>query len=138
MENPNTITNLEDLPQEEWAPIPGYETFYLVSNLGRVKAMYRFVYSQRHRKEINYQARILKQIKLNDRYRVVNLAKEGKSSLRTVHSLVMESFVGPRPQGLLIAHWDDKGDNNRLSNLRYATPKENQADAKRNRLNTAS
>ena len=47
------------------------------------------------------------------------------------HVLIMLSFVGPRPKGMHIAHWDGDNSNNRLSNLRYATPVENEADKKR-------
>lgn len=42
-----------------------------------------------------------------------------------VHRLVMQTFVGPRPEGLVILHRDDDTTNNSLSNLRYGTQGEN-------------
>src|SRR3546814_16009402 len=40
----------------------------------------------------------------------------------------MEAFVGPRPDGMEVAHNDGDPLNNRLENLRYATPAENTDD----------
>ncbi|RUU22663.1 HNH endonuclease [Mesorhizobium sp. M7A.F.Ca.AU.002.06.1.1] len=45
-----------------------------------------------------------------------------------VHLLVLEAFVGPRPDGLEGCHNDGNPDNNRLDNLRWDTPESNQAD----------
>jgi hypothetical protein len=45
-----------------------------------------------------------------------------------VHHLVLLAFVGPRPAGRQAAHGDGHRTNNLLSNLRWATPKENTAD----------
>lgn len=47
---------------------------------------------------------------------------------RLVHRLVLEGFVGPRPQGMGAAHNNGNPADNRLSNLRWATPASNQAD----------
>lgn len=48
-----------------------------------------------------------------------------------VHRLVMAAFVGPCPEGKEVAHYNGIAWDNRLSNLRYATPKENHADKHR-------
>jgi len=45
-----------------------------------------------------------------------------------VHRMVMEAFVGPRPERMQVCHADGNRLNNRLSNLRYGTAKENAAD----------
>lgn len=49
-----------------------------------------------------------------------------------VHLLVLEAFVGPRPEGLFGLHKDDDRSNNSLSNLYYGTSQQNWADRKRN------
>lgn len=36
------IHSLESLPSEVWREIPGYETRYLASSLGRIKAIERY------------------------------------------------------------------------------------------------
>jgi FixJ family two-component response regulator len=43
----------------------------------------------------------------------------------------MAAFVGPRPPGAHVAHYDGNRRNNALSNLRYASPQENEADKRR-------
>lgn len=49
-----------------------------------------------------------------------------------VHKIVAEIFLGPCPAGLEILHEDDNHQNNRYTNLRYGTHKENLRDAVRN------
>lgn len=48
-----------------------------------------------------------------------------------VHRLVLQTFVGPRPQGHWCCHNNGKATDNRLENLRWDTPKGNSSDAKR-------
>lgn len=45
-----------------------------------------------------------------------------------VHSLVLAAFIGPRPTGHQAAHGNGSRDDNRLENLRWATPLENNND----------
>jgi hypothetical protein len=42
-----------------------------------------------------------------------------------IHTLVAESFLGVRPEGMVIDHIDGDKSNNHLTNLRYATVAEN-------------
>lgn len=56
-------------------------------------------------------------------YRSINV---GNPVFRAaIHCLVAEHFIGPRPEGMLIDHIDRNKHNNHVSNLRYATYKEN-------------
>lgn len=48
-----------------------------------------------------------------------------------VHVLVLELFVGPRPDGMEACHEDGDPNNNHVSNLRWDTPEGNWADRKR-------
>jgi hypothetical protein len=48
---------------------------------------------------------------------------------RSVHTLIIEAFVGPRPEGLECCHNDGNSLNNRPENLRWDTRKANAADA---------
>lgn len=47
---------------------------------------------------------------------------------RYIHHLVLESFVGPCPEGMECCHEDNNPANNRLSNLRWGTRHSNVAD----------
>jgi len=57
-----------------------------------------------------------------------NLYRGGKRHPRLVHRLVLEAFVGKRPEGLECCHGDGDPANNRLENLRWDTSKANGAD----------
>jgi hypothetical protein len=45
-----------------------------------------------------------------------------------VHDLVLEAFVGPRPEGMQCRHMDGSKTNNVPSNLQWGTPLENSRD----------
>lgn len=51
---------------------------------------------------------------------------------RYVHQLVLEAFVGPRPEGMEACHWNDVCTDNRLENLRWDTTSANRHDQVRN------
>ena len=57
---------------------------------------------------------------------------EGRRVKRRVHILVLEAFVGPKPSPKHVgAHAPDRNPaNNRLNNLRWALPTENERDKK--------
>jgi hypothetical protein len=61
----------------------------------------------------------------------VNLSRGGEKSQRLVHRLVLESFIGPCPSGLVCCHNDGDPANNNLDNLRWDTPQSNADDALR-------
>ena len=46
---------------------------------------------------------------------------------RYIHDLVLETFIGPRPDGHQASHLNGQRDDNRLENLAWETPKENTA-----------
>lgn len=76
--------------------------------------------------------RVLKTYPNHNGYPTVKLTLGGgRKQIVTVHRLVMLTFVGPRPKGMQIAHGDGDKTNNDLTNLRYATPKENSQDTLR-------
>ena len=109
---------------ETWRPVlgfPGYE----VSDQGRVKSLARRNLQGAMRRE-----RILRTDKTWAGYLLVRLALDGVKHARTVHSLVLEAFVGPRPVGLQTRHLNGVRDDNSLVNLRWGTIQENRADQK--------
>ena len=56
---------------------------------------------------------------------VFNARKNGKAKQWKVHRAVMQAFCGDCPEGMEVAHLDGDQTNNRLSNLAYVTPTEN-------------
>ncbi len=61
-------------------------------------------------------------------YYNVNLYCEGIRQLRYVHTMVLETFVSPRPEGLECRHLDGNPLNNHISNLTWGTRSENLRD----------
>lgn len=113
----------EDTCNERWLPIPGYEDCYQVSDAGQVRSIPR---ATRHH------WRTLRQISIKrNGYRVVSLSREGAIRQWRVHQLVMLAFVGPCPKGQEVCHENGVSSDNRLSNLRYDTHRNNQLDVAR-------
>lgn len=68
-------------------------------------------------------------------YYMVGVHANGIRRMRTVHSLVLEAFVGPRPEGHEVCHKNGNRLDNRLENLTYGTRSENGFDSVRHRTN---
>lgn len=124
------------LPDEEWRAIVGWEGFYEVSNMGRVRSLDRMAGNRR------IHGRVMKPYKDRPKYphMIIQLSKGGRSkegaAFPLVHKLVLEAFVGPRPAGLEACHNNGDGTDNRLTNLRWDTHKANMADQFEHGTNT--
>lgn len=115
------------MTHEIWKPILGYEGIYEVSNMGRVRSLDRLCIGRGQRLE-SHKGRILCQTTLANGYKSVALRDKThtrKSKRRTVHSLVAEAFLGPRPSKHDVMHLDGDRQNNIADNLRYGTRSEN-------------
>lgn len=78
---------------------------------------------------------ILRPGKMVGGYLFVNLYQAAKVKTPvTVHRLVLEAFVGPRPDGMECRHLDGDPANNRLANLAWGSPVENASDRKRHQV----
>ena len=65
----------------------------------------------------------------NDGYPAVRVRVAGQEVRRTVHSLVAEAWIGPRPAGHQVRHMDGSPENSAPWNLRYGTASDNARDA---------
>lgn len=112
---------------ETWRPIPGWEGFYEVSDLGRVKSCARSV-PGRPGVLIVKRERLLKPMTTRIGHRTVALCRDNRRTTRGVHRLVLLAFVGPAPDGTECCHNDGDPANNVLSNLRWDTHQSNMVD----------
>lgn len=64
------------------------------------------------------------------KYPTANLQRDGVAIAAAVHRLILAAFVGPCPAGFVCRHRDGDSTNNRLENLTWGTPKQNEADKK--------
>ncbi|WP_429499400.1 NUMOD4 domain-containing protein [Robbsia andropogonis] len=117
---------------ENWRAVVGYEGFYEVSDLGRVRSIDRVVstFSARAGRIALLRRRgvILRQSLNRSGYLTVSLSKGGVAATTPIAKLVCESFYGARSSSLQACHNDGVRTNNRLLNLRWDTPVSNQAD----------
>jgi hypothetical protein len=60
-----------------------------------------------------------------DGYAKAVLSKGGKSCYLYLHRLMLETFIGPCPEGMEADHIDMNPRNNHISNLRWLCKKEN-------------
>lgn len=115
---------------EKWKKIKRFPD-YKVSNRGRVRSTNKWIPHWCGGLRL-IKGKLLKLIPRKG-YLTVGLTDgSGRVKIESVHTLVLEAFVGPCPLGKQCCHWDDIKLNNRLSNLRWGTPKENSKDAQRN------
>lgn len=115
---------------EMWRPVPGWQTSYEVSNLGRVRSVARKTKS-RPGVLRKVPPLVLKPAIVRGYERVV-LQRDKQKVNAAVHRLVLEAFVGPCPDGMEACHADDDRRHNALDNLRWDTKAANCQDRTRN------
>lgn len=119
---------------EIWKDIPGYEGRYQASTEGRIRGVDREQTStdKNGRSARRFiKGRVLSTCPGSNGYPYVGLRKTqdaGNATFCPVPHLVARTFIGPRPEGLVICHADGNKNNNRLDNLRYDTQTENNLD----------
>lgn len=104
---------------ENWraVTVPHFEDLYEVSDLGHVRR--------------GPTGRILKPGIHPKGYHGVVLSGRGKRKSLLIHKIVLDTFVGPRPDGMEARHRDGDPTNNRLDNLCWGTSSENENDKRR-------
>jgi hypothetical protein len=120
------------LPSEVWRAVVGWEGYYEVSDMGRVRSVPGRAAGWSREAKGGFPGRIIKGAIIRDHRRVSLSAPGRPDAVRFVHNLMLEAFVGPRPENHWGLHKDDKGLNNILGNLYWGTPSQNAQDAIRN------
>jgi hypothetical protein len=106
-----------------WRPITGFEGWYEVSDTGLVRSL---MWNGARGPHPRPAPRIMSPKNVRG-YLSVHLVRNRVTTVRAVHHLVLEAFVGPRSDGAQADHINcDPGDN-RACNLRWVTPAENSA-----------
>lgn len=108
---------------EEWRIIPSFPD-YEASNFGRIRRRTRAPHTR--------PGRILKTPPNRSGYLKAALSINNKMKHTTVHRLVAEAFLGPRPLGMVINHKNLVKSNNQPENLEYVTRQENEKHAQIN------
>lgn len=115
------------LEGENWKDVVGWEEFYQVSNMGRVKVKGRVMFYDRNlgrgiEKKTVYEK--IRKPKLNKHtgYLMVGLNGKGNPTNVTVHSMVAKAFINNykgegKGKGLCTNHKDGNKLNNKVENL---------------------
>ena len=108
---------------DDWRPVVGIEGIYEVSSSGRIRRIATCNAFPAPR-EITAQ--------VTAGYLSILLRIDGRRRRFLIHRLVAFAFIGAPPTPAHeVAHWDNDRLNCRVSNLRWATPAENQFDKHR-------
>ena len=108
---------------EIWRDVKDYEGLYMVSDLGRVKSVERYV-KGRYSNTQKVKEKIKKQSVKDNGYLIVSLYKNNKVSQKYVHRLVAEAFIDNPMNKPTVNHIDCNIKNNNVCNLEWNTYKE--------------
>lgn len=125
----------EELKTELWKDILGWEGYYQVSNLGRVKSLDRKTPNGAGVRRVR--SRIISVKTIKNGYPVINVTINNKTRKKILYKTVLSAFVPKAEKSLVCRHIDGNKLNNRLSNLCWGSRKENSIDAALHEQNSA-
>lgn len=117
---------------EIWKDVIGFEGFYQVSNMGRIKRLSGLVEVNGGHKEVKEY--ILKQSRRSDNYMSVTMSGGGKRKTRLVARIVAENFIENLEFKKEVNHISGDKSDNSVKNLEWTTRKENAEHASKNGL----
>lgn len=118
---------------ENWKPICGYDGYYEVSDLGRVRSVDRKVNTGIRFNPVKVQpGKILKQHIKKSGYMTVDLSRENVVKTISVHRLVAMAFLPKIPGCDVVNHKNCNKADNRACNLEWCTAEYNREHAKEN------
>lgn len=111
--------------REIWKDVPGYENYYQVSNMGRVKSLDRTVIDKRGGVR-SYKGGILNGA-INNGYKIARFSKNSESRTFKFSQLVAMAFLGHKPNGhkLVVDHINGVRSDDSVKNLRIVTHRAN-------------
>ena len=113
---------------ENWKFVVGYEGYYEVSDFGRVRSIGRKIKCSRGMRFVDGRVLSIHKNKRRSNYCSVVLSVDQRKERLYIHRMVLDAFVGVNPDGMQGCHFDGDPTNNYLDNLRWDTPKANNAD----------
>ena len=118
------------MTSELWRPIRHYEGYYEVSTFGRVRSVPRILL-RADGVPMRMKGQILTLVPTPAGYRQVLLSKGGKPKQFSVHVLVLTTFLGDRPPGMVGCHGPLGSSVDSVDNLYWGTHSVNSLDRQR-------
>ena len=118
---------------ENWKPVVGFEGYYEVSDMGRVRSVDRYVNTGiRHSEKVHRKGRVLIPHTKRKGYLAVDLSKGNIVKTILVHRIVATAFLPKGENDTQVNHINCNTSDNRVTNLEWCTGEENRAHAKAN------
>jgi hypothetical protein len=113
---------------EIWKNVKGFQGYYQVSNLGRVKRLAtKFICGCKGggKRYISFKEKILLPCSYTNKYLCVTLSTQGKKERPMIHRLVALHFLDNNENKQQVNHKDGNVQNNIVENLEWVTQSEN-------------
>lgn len=101
---------------EIWKPIKGYEGLFSISNKGNVKSLERHIKTKKGERFIR--EHLLKKVIHKNGYYFVNLYKNKKIKICSIHRLVAEAFIPEYSMDKQVHHINEDKSDNSVENLK--------------------
>ena len=124
--------SLQDLPNEKWRSVKGYEGLYQVSNLGRIKGMKKTI--GRTKKMLRNEKMLRQSLKRTGYLAIALRNNIGERKDVLVHRLVIMAFIPNIENKPQTNHKNGIKTINMVENLEWATRSENMTHAYKNGL----
>lgn len=123
------------LCEEVWKSAFGYEDYFYISNMGRIKIKERmFSFGAKNMAVGKTDCKIRKQVVLKIGYLCIGFYKNKKRTVIYVHKMVANTFLENIYNKKTINHKNGIKTDNRVINIEYATQGENNLHAYRTKL----
>lgn len=118
---------------EKWKPVAGYEGYYEVSDMGRVRSVDHLSRTGiKHSQVRLVKGHVLKPHIKRSGYQAVDLSKQNVVKTVLIHKLVATAFLPKDADDVEVNHKNCIKSDNRVSNLEWCTSRENKDHAKEN------